>query len=1066
MAESNQPKESFSNERAELIKNSLLNAKNNFVNVDNQKFARVQSTPIEEQQKKGGGFLKARLLAKQSKQAGVEFNPNAETTSVTESFLKTSTQTSSTETKPVPQNGALPNFTSGITPFTPKEGGTTLSSASQSFQLPQATTTPATGVTATTTTGTAGSSGTTEKKSLAKTRLKLTSQLFPAPTSAPFDPTQKTVVQPNTGTTQQTTTLATGKSTGKTSAEEKKVDKNTSPSKINLKTMDFGKEKKPLESIPEKKEENKQEVQKTEEKPAPVIENKKPDVIPVPSTEFTEVKPKGKKTETKPLPPRKYDFSNKNTEQQKPVTTIKEEQKPVEEPKVEIKPEVKKEEKKDEKKVEEKQFTSPAKKEVKIEIVVMSRKDFTEAVAQWSEALKGKPIPENLQKYVTREIITESQRGKPNRQQTGGNFDRSKKQEVIEKPDDGISRRTTSMKDTTPEAPKTFVRLGLTPEELEMKEKLSKNVNAWIAGKKGETDPEEQTRKDIKFNLNIITLDNFEVIKEKILEIASKGIDNCRKVSEFLIENAWTQKQYVNTYAKLCDFLGKQDKLNFDEVKDAKKKKNDFKLQILKKIQTVFEEESYANLGFKKPVEEMAPEERSLFYFKKKQRILGNVSFIGELFLEKFIVIGVVRIITNSLLAKFLHEYDEYQKAEIKPQNKNYEDTLEGLLKFYEIIGKAVEDKETSKSEGKGKEKPQKPSNVVANFQKVLKAINSGTPSDVLPKLGEDEASLEDLFKIYDIMLSDANLTPRLDSLVKNLIYRKDNKWQAPLTKNQGPKTMRELHEEFEREQIEAERRADEYREELRDSYYYNQPRNTRSTKTEYVFQVASDNKERRQEEAKVDMGPINVDTNISFRPQRGKQDVKGSADKPKINFDQIERDLKDVYKLIGGEEIEDKTSPEEEVKKTAEKHGGRNVIKIYLKTFHDGRLEAIPKRLFVPNLLIENKLITEDEFIALFQEALNKMYDVFCDSPNLDKNCAVIMLDLCKKTGNGEPFKKINFTQEFYDNEESEYILEFYHEFFKAILDYLNKDYADLKEKITEETLKEFAKKIKYENY
>jgi len=48
-------------------------------------------------------------------------------------------------------------------------------------------------------------------------------------------------------------------------------------------------------------------------------------------------------------------------------------------------------------------------------------------------------------------------------------------------------------------------------------------------------------------------------------------------------------------------------------------------------------------------------------------------------------------------------------------------------------------------------------------------------------------------------MLSDANLTPRLDSLVKNLIYRKDNKWQAPLTKNQGPKTMRELHEEFER---------------------------------------------------------------------------------------------------------------------------------------------------------------------------------------------------------------------------------------------------------------------------
>lgn len=50
--------------------------------------------------------------------------------------------------------------------------------------------------------------------------------------------------------------------------------------------------------------------------------------------------------------------------------------------------------------------------------------------------------------------------------------------------------------------------------------------------------------------------------------------DNCRRVAEFIVENAWTQKQYVNIYAKLCDFLGRQDKLNFDENKDAKKKKN------------------------------------------------------------------------------------------------------------------------------------------------------------------------------------------------------------------------------------------------------------------------------------------------------------------------------------------------------------------------------------------------------------------------------------------------------------------------------------------------------------
>jgi len=35
--------------------------------------------------------------------------------------------------------------------------------------------------------------------------------------------------------------------------------------------------------------------------------------------------------------------------------------------------------------------------------------------------------------------------------------------------------------------------------------------------------------------------------------------------------------------------------------------------------------------------------------------------------------------------------------------------------------------------------------------------------------------------------------------LVKNLIYRRDNKWVASITKNSGPKTLKELHEEFEK---------------------------------------------------------------------------------------------------------------------------------------------------------------------------------------------------------------------------------------------------------------------------
>lgn len=164
----------------------------------------------------------------------------------------------------------------------------------------------------------------------------------------------------------------------------------------------------------------------------------------------------------------------------------------------------------------------------------------------------------------------------------------------------------------------------------------------------------------------------------------------------------------------------------------------------MKQIQTVFEDDSHVSVGFKKPVEEMDKEEKSLYFTKKKQRILGNVSFIGELFLEKFLVIGIVRIITTSLLQRFLDEYNAYQKAVEKPTIRLYEDTLEGLLKFYEIIGKAVEEKEAAKPIDVAKSNA-----AVGAFQKALAIAHSTTPTnEPVPRLSNEEISLEGLFKM------------------------------------------------------------------------------------------------------------------------------------------------------------------------------------------------------------------------------------------------------------------------------------------------------------------------------
>jgi len=60
---------------------------------------------------------------------------------------------------------------------------------------------------------------------------------------------------------------------------------------------------------------------------------------------------------------------------------------------------------------------------------VTSRKGFADEVAKLSETLKDRPLPEGLEKYIGRNIILETQRGKPSgKQQTGGQggFDRRK----------------------------------------------------------------------------------------------------------------------------------------------------------------------------------------------------------------------------------------------------------------------------------------------------------------------------------------------------------------------------------------------------------------------------------------------------------------------------------------------------------------------------------------------------------------------------------------------------------------------------------------------------------------
>lgn len=131
-------------------------------------------------------------------------------------------------------------------------------------------------------------------------------------------------------------------------------------------------------------------------------------------------------------------------------------------------------------------------------------------------------------------------------------------------------------------------------------------------------------------------------------------------------------------------------------------------------------------------------------YSKQKERLRGNIIFIGYLCTEKLIESDKIRTITNRLLEKYLEEYNIYQKAIEKPSHKAYEDTLESLVIFYSIVGQTLEENNKTR-----KIEEAKSISMVDSFSSILQLAKLITHNhDPLPKLSNDEISVDDFFRM------------------------------------------------------------------------------------------------------------------------------------------------------------------------------------------------------------------------------------------------------------------------------------------------------------------------------
>ena len=148
------------------------------------------------------------------------------------------------------------------------------------------------------------------------------------------------------------------------------------------------------------------------------------------------------------------------------------------------------------------------------------------------------------------------------------------------------------------------------PEDIE-KQKMKEKTNEWLKKmKETENDEMIQLRKQIGFNLNILTPDNYDKLKDKLAELALKGTEAMEIFIEIILEKAWEDKLYVKLYAELCSYIHVQNKAGGN---------GKFKGNLLARIQNVFEHQKVIKEEISKEQYE-DPESNAEILRKKKRR--------------------------------------------------------------------------------------------------------------------------------------------------------------------------------------------------------------------------------------------------------------------------------------------------------------------------------------------------------------------------------------------------------------------------------------------------------------
>ena len=259
------------------------------------------------------------------------------------------------------------------------------------------------------------------------------------------------------------------------------------------------------------------------------------------------------------------------------------------------------------------------------------------------------------------------------------------------------------------------------------KRDLNQNNEKITNGEEREEKEIDVIKKDLKDLLNKLTPDNYNVIKELILEIIKEDVQVQDKFIDVLFQKAVLEDVYVGLCSKLVKDLDKDLPQKTQRKEKNKKEYSEMRTHLIDKCRTFFKREN--NEQFDEYIKEKDPEDRRN---QLKKIFLGNVNFITELIKIKIISKKVGPDCLKNL-------YERYQKAE--PDKTLRELFIEALIVFTENFGRIIYEQEKKITE-KDKE--------------------------------EYQANINDIFKKLEIIKEEKGLAEYIKNSIMNLKEKKE----------------------------------------------------------------------------------------------------------------------------------------------------------------------------------------------------------------------------------------------------------------------------------------------------